>query len=495
MSSPVFHPRQQKPRGTVWAARLIPGSSSGSHRRKQGPRALRDYLLVTLNWVLVAEISLRLHGVFPHMPMFSGSLLTSSISPTLLGIALLHGTLINLVSGPDGLRAEDTDLRTQMRTVGKAVFWATLVLSAALQLQGLSALAAALVWSAGILHFGTLLGRRWAEREGQLRGVRAMRGTRNVLIVGASELGRRIANYLDEHPEMDRSVSGFLDDRKPLGNGVVGRTSDLAELARTGFVDEVILAAPHDRDLTLRVLHLARQLRLDVKMAPDLFGCEPARESQRIGSIPLISLHEEELPVGGLLTKRVLDVAAAGTALILTAPALALIAILIKLGSPGPVLYTAPRAGRKGKPFRCYKFRTMVRDADDLKEKLRKRNQRSGPFFKITRDPRITRIGRFLRRYSLDELPQLLNVLKGEMSLVGPRPHPLDDVSEYAIEHLPRLDVIPGMTGLWQVTARRDPSFQTGMNLDIEYIHCWSLRMDMRILLKTAGAVLRGSGD
>jgi len=164
MSSPVFHPRQQKPRGTVWAARLIPGSSSGSHRRKQGPRALRDYLLVTLNWVLVAEISLRLHGVFPHMPMFSGSLLTSSISPTLLGIALLHGTLINLVSGPDGLRAEDTDLRTQMRTVGKAVFWATLVLSAALQLQGLSALAAALVWSAGILHFGTLLGRRWAER-------------------------------------------------------------------------------------------------------------------------------------------------------------------------------------------------------------------------------------------------------------------------------------------------------------------------------------------
>jgi lipopolysaccharide/colanic/teichoic acid biosynthesis glycosyltransferase len=195
------------------------------------------------------------------------------------------------------------------------------------------------------------------------------------------------------------------------------------------------------------------------------------------------------------LLKRVLDIVVAAPALIFFAPAMALIAILIKLGSPGPVLYTAMRAGHKGKPFRCYKFRTMVRDADDRKEGLRKQNQRSGPFFKIACDPRVTRIGRLLRRYSLDELPQLLNVLKGEMSLVGPRPHTLDDVSAYAIEHMPRLDVIPGMTGLWQVTARRDPSFQIGMNLDMKYIHDWSLGMDMRILLKTAGAVLRGSGD
>jgi exopolysaccharide biosynthesis polyprenyl glycosylphosphotransferase len=318
---------------------------------------------------------------------------------------------------------------------------------------------------------------------------------RNVLIVGAGGLGQRIANYLEKHPEMGRSVCGFLDDRRLPGKGVMGRTSDLAELARTGFVDEVILAAPHDRDLTLRVLRAAQQLRLDVKMAPDLFGCEPTREAERIGGIPLISLHEERLPVAGLLLKRALDVVGAGAALILLAPGLALLAILVRLDSPGPALYAAPRAGRKGRPFRCYKFRTMVRDADALKEGLRERNQRQGPSFKIADDPRITRVGRILRRYSLDELPQLLNVLKGEMSLVGPRPHPLDDFLGYAIEHLPRLDVIPGMTGLWQVTARRNPSFQAGMKLDIEYIHRWSLGMDLRILLKTAGAVLRGSGD
>ena len=308
-------------------------------------------------------------------------------------------------------------------------------------------------------------------------------------------MGRRIASYLEMHPGMERVFCGFLDDRKPLGKDIVGRTMHLAQLARTGFVDEVILAAPHDRDLTLRVLHAAQRLRLDVKLAPDLFGCEPAREMERIGGIPVISLHEERLPVVGLLLKRALDVVAAVVALVILSPALSVIAILIKLNSDGPALYAALRAGRKGRSFRCYKFRTMVKDADGLKDELRKQNQREGPCFKIKNDPRITRIGRFLRRYSLDELPQLFNVLKGEMSLVGPRPHPLDDFSAYTIEHLPRLDVTPGITGLWQVTARRDPSFQAGMHLDVEYIHRWSFGLDLKILLKTVWEVLRGSGD
>jgi exopolysaccharide biosynthesis polyprenyl glycosylphosphotransferase len=353
----------------------------------------------------------------------------------------------------------------------------------------------ALTWIAGMLHSGGWLASRWAQREGKRQGTAVRGGVRNVLIVGAGGLGHRLASYLEKHPEMGRSVCGFLDDRKVPGKDVMGRTSDLAELARTAFVDEVILAAPHDRDLTLRVLREAQQLRLDVKLAPDLFGCEPMRETERIGDMPLISLHEERLPVVELFLKRALDVAGAGVALVLLAPALAVIAILVRLDSPGPVLYAALRAGRKGRPFRCYKFRTMVSDAEGQKEKLRGRNQRQGPIFKIADDPRITRVGRVLRRHSLDELPQLWNVLRGEMSLVGPRPHPLDDFSGYAIEHLPRLDVIPGMTGLWQVTARRTPSFQAGMELDIEYIHRWSLGMDFRILLKTAAVVLRGSGE
>ena len=352
-----------------------------------------------------------------------------------------------------------------------------------------------LEWIAGALHSAALLVSRWAHPNGNRFVTPAMASARNVLIVGTGGLAQRLASYLEKHPELGRSVCGFVDDGKPSRKGVMGRTCDLAELARSGFVDEVILAGPHDREKTLRVVRAAQQLRLDVKIAPDLFGFEPGRETERIGDIPLISLHEEPLPVAGLRLKRALDVTVAVVALLLLAPLAGLLAMIIRLDSPGPACYAALRAGRKGRPFRCYKFRTMVRDADARKEELRDRNQRRGPFFKIADDPRITRAGRLLRRYSLDELPQLWNVLKGEMSLVGPRPHPLDDFSAYTIEHLPRLDVVPGITGLWQVTARRDRSFQTGMDLDIEYIRRWSLGLDLRILLKTVVVVLSGSGE
>jgi exopolysaccharide biosynthesis polyprenyl glycosylphosphotransferase len=355
---------------------------------------------------------------------------------------------------------------------------------------------AATEWAARLANFVPSLGRgvrQCTHSYSRFKG--SARSTRNVLIVGCGKLAQKLAGYLDIHPELGRCFCGFLDDRDPAAPGVIGSTSRLAQLARSEFADEIILAAPHNRELVLRVLRTARQMRLDVKVVPDLFGCESAQRTELLDGLPLISLHEERLPVAGLWAKRALDVAAGGLALILLAPVLALIALLVKLDSPGPVFYAALRAGRKGRPFRCFKFRTMVQNADDLKTQLRQRNEREGPIFKVADDPRITRTGKFLRRYSLDELPQLWNVLRGEMSLVGPRPHPLDDFSAYAIEHLPRLDVTPGMTGLWQVTARQNPSFQTAMNLDIEYIRRWSLGMDLRILCKTAGAVLRGSGE
>jgi lipopolysaccharide/colanic/teichoic acid biosynthesis glycosyltransferase len=180
--------------------------------------------------------------------------------------------------------------------------------------------------------------------------------------------------------------------------------------------------------------------------------------------------------------------------LILCVPLFIVIAIAIRSDSPGPVFYRAPRAGRKGRPFNCCKFRTMVVNADGLKDSLRKHNERSGPLFKITDDPRVTGLGRFLRKYSLDELPQLWNVLLGDMSLVGPRPHPLDDYSKYDLDHRRRLEVKPGVTGLWQVTARRDPSFETNMKLDLQYIENWDLRLDLEILLRTFAAVARAEG-
>jgi lipopolysaccharide/colanic/teichoic acid biosynthesis glycosyltransferase len=272
--------------------------------------------------------------------------------------------------------------------------------------------------------------------------------------------------------------------------------SSLARLARAGFVDEVILAAPDNHDLTLRVLEEARRLRLDVKLVPDLFGCRPdVGDVEQFGDLHAICLHQECQPSLGLFVKRMVDAVGAGIALVVLSPLLGLIAGMIKLDSKGRVLYAAPRAGYKGRSFCCYKFRTMVSNADDLKLSLRRQNQRSGPCFKIADDPRITRLGHILRRYSLDELPQLWNVLKGEMSLVGPRPHPLDDFAAYEIGDLARLDVTPGITGLWQVTARRDPSFQRGIDLDREYIGTWSLAQDLRIIFRTVLALIEGSGD
>jgi exopolysaccharide biosynthesis polyprenyl glycosylphosphotransferase len=450
-----------------------------------------DWVMVSVNWLLLGALLVPLRMLFPRVLLFRYAM---GAPLTLLGIAVLHAALITLVGYTERAYAPGLGLRRQGQVLGKSTFLATVVLAVGFGLQGSAWTTSILFACAGALNYGALMTWRWQSARQQRDQGRS--DSRNVLIVGAGRTGRSMAAYLETHPGDGRSVYGFLDNDRPLGGGVIGRVEDLARLARTGFVDEVVLAAPHDREMTLAVLREARRLRLDVEIVPELFGCAIAGdEVDRVAGLPVISLHVERLPAVGLVLKRLLDVAGSGLALTVLAPLLAAIALAVKLESAGPVLYRAQRAGRKGRLFRCYKFRTMVSNADDLKDQLRSHNERSGPIFKIATDPRITRLGHILRRYSLDELPQLWNVLKGDMSLVGPRPHPADDYAAYEIEHLARLDVIPGITGLWQVTARRDPSFQRGMELDREYIRTWSLGSDIRILAKTVLAVVRGSGQ
>jgi exopolysaccharide biosynthesis polyprenyl glycosylphosphotransferase len=537
--SPSLNPKQPEPRPTDWA-RLIPGEVRAGRGNRKPPQAVRsmelaagkvaeivpeepvrplgnplalllpaplqkrtgrrwlrsaaaDFALVGTNWLLTGALLVPLRAFFPRVWVFRFAM---GAPAALLGIAVLHAALVTLLGYTEGLYAPTGNVLRQGQILGKSVLWATMLLCLVYNLQGAAWTMSGLLCGVGGLSFGTLWAWRWQSATRQQRAGPGGDDVRNALIVGAGSLGRRVAAYVQEHPEAGRVVCGFLDNERPLGAGVIGRVSDLARLARTEFVDEVILAAPHDRSLTLQVLRTARRLHLDVEIVPELFGCKPAEEDgERVVGLPLICLHAERLPVAGLVLKRLVDVTGAGLVLILLSPLLAVIAGLIRLDSPGPALYRAPRAGRKGKPFCCYKFRTMVSNADELKSRLRENNQRSGPFFKIADDPRLTRLGRFLRHYSLDELPQLWNVLKGEMSLVGPRPHPLDDLAAYEIEHLSRLDVTPGITGLWQVTARRDPSFERGLELDREYIRNWSLMSDTRILLKTVVAVVRGSGE
>ena len=347
------------------------------------------------------------------------------------------------------------------------------------------------VVSAG-LSFGSLsLWRRWCEHTCVRRSRQGF--ARNVLIIGAGSKGQEVANYLGGHPEWSRMVRGFLDNECNPALGVFGPPEDLAAIARAEFVDEIILAEPHRRELSEFVIHEARRNHLDVKVVPELYGLS-SQGIEDLGSISLFTLHQEKIPSAGLVVKRALDIVFSSCLLMLIAPVLLAIAGLIRFDSPGGVIYSALRVGKKGRRFRCYKFRTMVANANEMKERLRTRNQREGPTFKIADDPRITRVGRWLRRYSLDELPQLWNVWKGDMSLVGPRPHPVDDYARYRLEHLRRLDVTPGITGLWQVSARQSSSFQTNMALDLEYIERWSLWMDLRILFKTVGVVFQGTG-
>ena len=463
-------------------------------RGRTAPGSLRcictDCVLITLNWLLLGSSLPVFHAIFPIAPVFEFTLHSWVF---LLGVSLLHAALITLQGYTEGLYMAGSDFRGQTRSIGKAVLWGTLVLCFAYGLQGHHWTVVALICVAGVFHFVSLWSlRRWNTGRDALGGV----ASRNVLIVGAGRVGRQVAASIMQHPQCGRRICGFIDDEKPLGNDVIGRVSDLAQLARKGFVDEVILAAPHNRELALRVIQEAKRLHLDLEIVPELFGCDPAeQEIEHVGGLPVICVHAERLPAAGLVVKRVIDVVGAGLGLILISPILLTIALLIKMDSPGPILYIANRAGKKGRAFRCYKFRTMATDADQRKHALREKNLRAGPIFKIFDDPRVTRVGRFLRRYSLDELPQLCNVVKGEMSLVGPRPHPVDEFAAYELSHLARLDITPGLTGLWQVSARRDPSFDRAMELDREYIRTWSLALDLRILLKTVFAVAQGSGN
>jgi len=277
---------------------------------------------------------------------------------------------------------------------------------------------------------------------------------------------------------------------------VLGSFGELRAVALAHFVDELFIALPFDRELVKEMALDARRLRLGLKMVPDLYDGLAWRAPLRtIGGFPVIDLHGQPIATLGLTFKRAMDISLASLGLVLTAPIIALAALAIRLVSPGPALYAAPRVGKKGRKFRCYKLRTMVANADAHKEALRGTKERQGPFFKMENDPRITRCGQWLRKFSIDELPQLINVLLGDMCLVGPRPHPLDDYDRYRLENLRRLDVKPGLTGLWQVTARRDLSFETNMALDLEYIENWNLWLDLKILLKTIPAVLRAEGS
>ncbi len=326
-------------------------------------------------------------------------------------------------------------------------------------------------------------------------------GTRKVLIVGTGPNTHTLRHHLESTPHLGYTVMGFV---QPPGSSssltdATGEVSDIFEVvfqhAGRQFVDEIFFASPCDREIALSVFEQARAHGVDVRVAPEMY-CDLARGSsiEYIGQLPNLLLHSGHDSEFGRSFKRMFDVVFSSAALIVISPLLLAIAFAIKLDSQGPVFYSSERIGKKGLVFRCIKFRTMVRDAERRRAEIIHMNERDGVLFKVTNDPRTTRLGRFLRKYSLDELPQFFNVLRGEMSVVGPRPPLAEEVEEYEPSHLRRLDVPPGITGLWQVQARQDPSFASYVFHDMKYIDSWSIWLDFKIILRTIGVVFAGTG-
>lgn len=330
-------------------------------------------------------------------------------------------------------------------------------------------------------------------------------GTRNVLIVGMGPEAHALRHHIESIRYLGYAFKGFieapeLNDRRCEGHGdpsdVVGTLETLFQQARKYFVDEIFFTTRCDREVVQGVLEQSRAQGIDLRIVPDLYdGLAWNSPVEYIGQFPTIPLHCGKVPEIGLLFKRCFDIAFSALVLILGLPLLGMIALAIKLDSRGPVFYSSERIGKKGRVFRCTKFRTMVVDAEKRKADILHMNERDDVLFKVSNDPRITRLGRFLRKYSIDELPQFLNVLQGEMSVVGPRPPLASEVKEYKLSHLRRLDVTPGITGLWQVQGRQDPSFASYVSLDVTYIDNWSVWLDFKIILRTIGVVLTGTGS
>ena len=330
---------------------------------------------------------------------------------------------------------------------------------------------------------------------------------RNLLIVGSNSRAIEFAKSIPNRPEWGCQVTGFADDEwagveelRASGFALVSDFAGLPTFLRRNVIDEVLIALPvrSFHEDASRIAEMCEQQGIIVRMLSDLFDLKRSRPAVEEFDARLITHYAGPAHGWPVLVKRLIDIILSTVALLILAPAMALTAILIKLTSPGPVFFVQKRVGLNKRVFNIFKFRTMSAEAEHKLAQLEHLNEVSGPVFKIKDDPRITPLGKFLRKTSIDELPQLFNVLKGDMSLVGPRPLQLRDY-ELFTQGGPdwqrcRFSVRPGITCLWQVNGRSSIPFEQWMELDQQYVHRWSLWLDLQILAKTIPAVLKGSG-
>jgi exopolysaccharide biosynthesis polyprenyl glycosylphosphotransferase len=327
-------------------------------------------------------------------------------------------------------------------------------------------------------------------------------GVQRVLLIGVGDVGRMVMRTIAARPDFGYQLVGFLDDNPAKGSTDIGPFRALGPVENCGAildqfeVDSVIVCLPWQTHRTIqRLLNTCDQNHVRALVVPDFFQMtKDQMQVEQLNGIPLISKRAVVITGWNYVLKRAADILLGAVAGLALSPIMLAVALAIRLDSPGPVIYSQTRVGRNGRLFRCHKFRSMVEGADQMVHDLTEQNEASGPLFKLRDDPRRTRVGRFIRRWSIDELPQLWNVLKGEMSIVGPRPNLPDEVAHYQEWHKKRLLVSPGITGLWQVSGRSDLTFDEMVLLDVYYVENWNMMVDFSIIVRSLPAVLRAKG-
>jgi exopolysaccharide biosynthesis polyprenyl glycosylphosphotransferase len=449
-------------------------------------------------WLRVGGAPKDEHGLVTEAVLFFALL------PLWPAVAAVYGLYRHDVEHPDHSTADELVAVFQLLTVGS---WLFLLAAAVTGWAHPDPLELSIFWAAALasLSLGRVCARSFCRHR--------LAYVQNTIVVGAGRVGQLVARKLLQHPEYGINVVGFVDDRpsgwkgagaSTLAHGheyVLGRIDELPEIVRVFDVDRVVFAFSELADeATLEALRQIADRDVQIDVVPRFFELIGPRASIHTAEgIPLIGLPPVRLSRVARLTKRTMDVVCSALGLLAVSPLLIAVAIAIKLDSRGPVLFRQTRMGARNKPFRIVKFRTMTVDAEACKAALADLNvhARAGGdprMFKLACDPRVTRVGRFLRRYSIDELPQLFNVLGGAMSLVGPRPIILTEDQHVDGWARRRLDVKPGITGLWQVCGGSSIPFGEMVQLDYLYVRTWSPWNDIVLLLRTMPIVMRGSG-
>jgi exopolysaccharide biosynthesis polyprenyl glycosylphosphotransferase len=457
--------------------------------------ALRAALMLADGGLAVA-MSLFVYQAFAHPDTPAGPFLdTFWARAVVYGIAWVSLLYVN---GAYRLRAHWT-VAGEARTVVRATFWLALLGASTLWLSAADRTDSGWVLLLFPLQgvFAVIL--RVAVRSSFMFLRRRGYNVRNLLILGTGHEATDFARLVHDHSILGVQVAGYLGDDLPAGvpTGMYwGRLSDLPAVLADHVIDEVAICVGEDQWATIEPLaqlvhEQGKLIRVPVTV-PRLLSSD--RSLEELDGVAVLSYSSGPDELVGDAAKRVVDLAASLTALLLLSPLILGIVVGLRLRQGPGVIFRQTRIGLHGRPFTIYKFRTMTSDAEERYSEVEALSDTSGAAFKLVDDPRVTAAGRVMRRYSLDELPQFVNVLRGEMSMVGPRPAPPREVQEYDIWHKRRLSMKPGVTGLWQVSSRLDEDFDQRAELDLAYIDRWSIRLDLAIVLRTIPAVLRRPG-